>query len=345
MIFQSPWILVLLVLIPLVFFFSRKNKTAVRVSSLSVSKKLPVSLRQRLLFIPVVLQVAVIILVIIATARPQFVYGKTRRVTEGVAIEFVLDRSGSMAAEMIYKGKYTNRLDIVKDIIEDFIFGDGKELSGRENDLIGLISFAKYADTNFPLSLSHDPLNGFIDGISLVSEESEDGTSIGDALALAAARLENIETKVSDNDVYNIKSKVIIFLTDGENNAGRRTPEEAAALAADWGITVYAVGIGGDESSIIVETFAGERRMPVRSYIDENTLKSITEITGGKYWIASGGESLKEIYAIIDSLEKSEVVSYESIEYKELYIYFAAAALILLVLRILLASTYLRRIP
>ena len=119
MIFHSLWVFILFLFIPPVFFFFRKKKKmAVRVSSISVSKKLPVTLRQRLLFIPVFLQVAAIVLVIIAAARPQFIYGKTRRVTEGVAIEFVVDRSGSMAAEMIYEGRYTTRLDIVKDVIE-----------------------------------------------------------------------------------------------------------------------------------------------------------------------------------------------------------------------------------
>ncbi len=346
MIFHSPWLLLLLILIPPIFIYQRRFvKGGLKISSAALRGKLPVSLRQRLMFIPVLLQAAALVLVVIAAARPQTVNSESRKVSEGIAIELVVDRSGSMAAEMIYKGKYLNRLEIVKDVISDFIFGDGRKLGGRENDLIGLVSFARYADTNFPLSLSHGPLEEFINGVKIVTEESEDGTSIGDAVTLAAARLKSLDESDSSEEGYRIKSRIIILLTDGENNAGRRTPKEAAELAAEWGIKIYAVGIGGEESSIVVDSMFGAQRVPVGSNVDERTLKAAADISGGAYWTAGGAEAIREIYTEIDALEKSEVTSVEYTEYRELFSYFAASAIILIILRFILSASIFRRIP
>ena len=204
------------------------------------------SLRQRLLWLPPLLVFTGCLLMITGLSRPRERLEQTKTVTNGVAIEFVIDRSGSMSAEIESLGKLERRIDIVKRNLLDFIGGDGKTLSGRPDDLIGLIAFARYADTLAPLSLSHEILKDFTAGLDVVTVESEDGTSIGDAVALAAARLKTASDNNDPGNGYEITSRIIILLTDGENNAGRYSPREAAELASNWGIKVYAIGFGGN---------------------------------------------------------------------------------------------------
>jgi Ca-activated chloride channel family protein len=276
---------------------------------------------------------------------------KVKDVTKGVAIQMVVDRSSSMSAEMEYRGSRRNRLDVVKKVFEEFIMGNGEELEGRPNDLVGMVAFARYADTMAPLTLGHGALLRFLDQVKIVTRRAEDGTAIGDALALAAARLRTAEEDIarfasdSGEKEYEIKSKIIILLTDGQNNFGKRTPEQAAQLAADWGIKVYTIGVGGDEGVSTVKTLFGNFKVPTGTRVDTRPLQRVAEATGGIFRMADGDESLREVYTEIDRLEKSNIESVRYIDYRELFVPFALAALCLVMLEVFLAATVFRRIP
>jgi Ca-activated chloride channel family protein len=267
-----------------------------------------------------------------------------------VAIEMVVDRSSSMAAEMSHRGRSRNRLDIVKEVFREFVEGNGETLRGRPSDLIGLVAFARYADTACPLTLSHGVLLQYLDGVKLASPRTEwDGTGIGDALALAAARLKTAEDTLArqaerDPGAYLIRSKVVILLTDGEHNCGRRTPEEAAALAKEWGIKIYVVGMVG-ESFLTMPGLFGPTKVAVEPGVDRRRLEALAESTGGIYREASDEESLATVYAEIDRLEKTEIETLRYVDYRERFAPLALSALALLVLEAVLSYAILRRIP
>jgi Ca-activated chloride channel family protein len=263
----------------------------------------------------------------------------------------VIDRSSSMSAEMDYRGMRLDRLDVVKKVFEEFLMGNGEELEGRPNDLVGMVAFARYADTMAPLTLGHGALLRFLDQVSIVKRREEDGTAIGDALALAAARLKTAEEDLSKyadetgGKEYEIKSKIIILLTDGQNNYGKRTPEQAAELAAEWGIKVYTIGVGGDEGVSTVRTLFGNFKVPTGTRVDTRPLQRVADMTGGIFRMADDDKSLREVYAEIDRLEKSDIESVRYIDYKELFVPFGIAALCLILLEALLSATVFRRIP
>jgi Ca-activated chloride channel family protein len=351
--FESPWVLLALAAIPLILFIlsRRKGPGSIRFSSIGHARGAGRSLRQRLSRMPLALRVIAMALLVIALARPQMGREKVKDVTRGVAIQMVVDRSSSMSAEMEYRGSRLDRLAVVKKVFEEFIMGGSEKLEGRPNDLVGMVAFARYADTMAPLTLGHGALMRFLDQVRIVSRRSEDGTAIGDAIALAAARLRTAEEDLarfaseSGEKEYEIKSKIIILMTDGQNNFGLRTPEEAARLAADWGIKVYTIGVGGSEGVSTVRTLFGNFKVPTGSRVDTGPLQSVAEITGGVFRMAEDDESLREIYEEIDRLEKSEIESVRYIDYRELFVPFALAALCLIILEAALASTVLRRIP
>lgn len=350
MTFASPWFLLLILLVPLVLFPNRRQqRPALGFSDLTLIRAAGTSARQRLAWLPMALRAVACVLVILALARPQEGMEKIVDINQGIAIEMVLDRSGSMAAPFAYQGEEMTRLEAAKKVFLSFVNGDTKNLPGRPNDLIGMVAFARYADTICPLTLAHDALAGFLPGITLVDRRDEDGTAIGDALALAAARLKTAEETLasannrSKND-YTITSKIIILLTDGENNMGEMSPEKAAELARDWGIKMYIIGIGGDEV-MTVQTLFGARKIRTGRGVDQKTLASIAQATGGKFWLAEDGQALDTVYREIDTMEKSEVESIRYIDYKERFHGFALAGLVLLCIEFLLAATVFRRVP
>lgn len=331
MIFQDPLAFLLLLGIPLVFLFryrrNKKSHSGIPFPSVSLASEIPRSVRQRLGFIKPFLLIFSMVLLVIALARPRYGMEEVKTVNKGIAIEMVIDRSGSMGAGIRYEGKNITRLDAVKLVFTNFVIGNGRELKGRSNDLVGLVSFARYSDTVYPLSLSHITINSFLKNVSLVSDRNEDGTAIGDALSLGAARLKTVEDELdnlNNKDGYIIKSKIIILLTDGQNNWGKLSPVQAAELARDWGIKIYAIGIGGE---------------------DVDTLTRVANITGGKYFSAGNVQGLTKVYKEIDRLEKSEIESVKYMDYKEAFLPFATAALISIFLYIILSATLLRRIP
>lgn len=350
--FASPLAFLLLLLLPVLYYFShyRRRGAALHFSSTSAVTGAGESFRQRCqAFLPAARFLALALLVV-ALARPQQGQERVRDLSRGVAIEMVLDRSGSMGEEMPYDGQIRNRLEVVKRVANEFILGNGDALDGRPNDLIGLVSFAGYADTIAPLTLGHNALVRLIEEVDLVQLKSEDGTAIGDALALAAARLKTAEeTQMRINaqlqDDYEIKSKAIILLTDGQNNRGEHTPVEAAQLAKEWGIKIYAIGIGGDPDGARGRGPLGGFVFPRRQALDEESLKQLAEMTGGIYGRAGTARALRDLYEEIGALETSEIESLRYLDYKERFLPFALAAFFLLLGEAVLRGTWLRRHP
>jgi Ca-activated chloride channel family protein len=332
----------------------------VKFPSLIDMKNCPISWRLRLRPLLVVARLLCLALLILALARPRKGTVLSEISTEGVAIEVVADRSGSMQAEMDYEGRKLNRLEVVKRVLADFVAGDKKGLRGRTGDLIGLITFARYADTVCPLVLSHNVLTEFLKNTEIATLRSEDGTAIGDAIALAAARLRKAEEELERRNAqlgfgegrpeeseggFEIKSKAIILLTDGRNNQGEYEPLEAAELAKKWGIKIYTVGIGSAQSFATVTTAMGTFRMPTRDDLDERLLQDIAEKTGGFYSRADDAEALRDIVKRIDELEKTKVTSVQYTQYAEHFGRWTLPALILLGLEMLASCTILRKVP
>jgi Ca-activated chloride channel family protein len=333
----------------------RRRTAAIRFPAVAGIKKCPVSRRLRLRWFPGAARLACAALLIIALARPRAATVLSEVSTEGVAIEVVVDRSGSMQAQMSYHGENANRLEVVKKVLSQFVAG-GRNFSGRSGDLLGLVNFARYAETVCPLVHGGGVLLEFLKKTDIVKLRSEDGTAIGDAIALAAARLKNAEDQIETTrrrlglqpqagESFKITSKVIVLLTDGRNNTGEYEPLEAAELAKEWGIKIYAVGIGSDEAYTTVQTMMGAFKMPVRDDIDEDLLRRIAEATGGFYAKATDAESLEKIVEKIDSLEKTTVKSVQYARYSENFKYLALPALVLLVMEILSRCTVFRKIP
>ncbi|HVU63509.1 MAG TPA: VWA domain-containing protein [Phycisphaerales bacterium] len=345
----TPWVLLLLV-VPVVLLFIRiRRRPALALPTTSVAANLPKSFRQRFLWLPRFLLALSLAAAIVALARPQLGEGKVLTSTDAVAIQLVIDRSSSMGLAMPIDGQDLSRLDIVKRVVHDFLLGDGKSLAGRPADIIGLVQFAGFADTACPMIRDHRTLAQLVEAIPL-AQRFEDGTAIGDGLALAAARLHTAEedlksrhTELADED-FRIKSKIMILLTDGDNNRGKYDPVEAAKLAAQWGIKVYTIGIGGDSYQVFHTPF-GDQRIPVRGDVDEKTLKAIADATGGKFYRAEDGSALRDIYADIDRLEKSTVKTVDFTDYTELFSPIAMASAGLLAFRGLLVALWLRRSP
>lgn len=306
--------------------------------------------RTRLGFVPVLLRAAALAMLVTALARPREVIGSSRIDTDAIAIMVVVDRSGSMREPMMFEGRAESRLDVVKRVLEQFIKGDeARGMRGREGDLIGLIAFARYADTVCPLVHAHDALLRLTQAIDVARIPSENMTAIGDAIALGAAKLRQAEDdlarRAGHGDQRRIESKVMILLTDGENNAGEKSPAEAAKLAAEWGVKIHVIGIGAGENVMVMQTPFGERRIPVGGGFNDAALREAADLTGGRYWSADDAEALRNIYAEIDKMERTVVRTETFTRYHERFMPFALAAALALALELLASSTILRRLP
>lgn len=359
----SPWALILLLVLPVMAYLMlrRKGTAAVRFPSLVDMKSCLVSWRIRLRPLLTIARLLCVALLIMALARPRKGTVLSEISTEGVAIEAVVDHSGSMQTEMDYYGQKLNRLEVVKKVLSDFIEGDKKDLKGRSNDLVGLISFARYADTKCPLVHSHNVLLEFLKKTEIVKIRSEDGTAIGDAIALGAARLQKAEEeiqqrraqlassgeKISDANEsgFKIKSKVMILLTDGINNAGQYNPLEAAELAKKWDIKIYTIGIGSSQAFTTVKTLLGTYKRPTGQELDERLLEAIAEKTGAFYGKADDAKALRNIVEKIDELEKTEVKSVQYTQFAERFGPWTLTALLTLAAEILASCTVFRKIP
>ena len=272
-----------------------------------------------------VIRFTVLALLIFSLARPQVSQSREHKFTEGIDIFLVLDISESMRAED-FEG--SNRIQIAKSVVNDF-------LTHRQNDRIGLVVFAGESFTLCPLTSDYSVSVELLRDVEI--GQLEDGTAIGDALATATHRLRASKSQ----------TKIVILLTDGENNAGRIEPRVAASLAQSFGIKVYTIGMGKEGGARIpyADTTFGKRYREVLTYLDEDTLKQIANITEGRYFRATDTQSLKHIYAEIDRFEKTKFETVNIVAHKELTAYFLIPAVLLLGTEILLSNTVLRKIP
>ncbi len=346
------WLLVLVAAIPIARM-AWARVPVITFSALDASQELRPSWRGRLAFVPGALMVVSMAMLVLAVARPQNVEGQTKISTEGVAIEMVIDRSASMTAPMMYEGNRLTRFEVVKRVFTQFINGDGASLKGRKGDMIGLIVFAGFADTVCPLVRSYTVLSDLaLNTQPAPPSNPEGGTAIGDALALAAARLQTAEEQIQrlnnksdEPPEFTIKSKVIILLTDGEHNRGDALPLEAAQKARDWGIKVYTIGIGGSGGTVFIPGNTPGSRMEIRDRVDERTLSAIAEMTGGVYWNARDAQALRQVYAELGRLEQTNIATIEYTKVEERFQPFAIASGVCLAMSLLLSSTLLRRLP
>lgn len=317
--FHSPWFLLLLLLLPWVAWrlFRPRRLSAVAFSSVSFAQSLPPTLRQRFLWLPNGLLLLSLTMLILGLARPR--EGRQQSVvdSQGIAIQLVVDISGSMQAmDFQIDGQHVDRLTAIKSVAGRFVSG-GSGLAGRFNDLVGLVTFAGFADGITPPTLDHAFLVANLNSVQIVNERNEDGTAIGDAIALAVEKMNSLDERRQEK----IESKVIILLTDGENTAGQLKPLEGAEIAQKLGIKIYAIGVGtqGLAPFPVIDPFTGRRVVrQMQVQIDEVTLTKVAEATGGKYFRATDTDSLTKIYQEIDQLEKSEVKSNHFVDYLEL---------------------------
>ena len=280
-------------------------------------------------------------LLIVAFARPRIGMGYSEREESGIDIVLTIDVSGSMAGLDFSESRNRpmTRLDAVKEVVDAFI---GK----RPNDRIGLITFAANSFLVSPMTLNHDWLKKNLERIEIGVIDAN-RTAIGSAIGMSVNRL---------RDLKNAKSRAIILLTDGENNAGKISPIAAAEAAATYDTKIYTIAAGRsgivpaaalDENSRVVRDRAGN---PVyggdmRSEIDEDTLRKISEITGGKFYRATNLKELAQIYSELDKLEKTSVKLRNFTSYRELFQWFAGAAAAVLALKLILVNTKFRILP
>lgn len=331
MIFHDPLALILIGIIPplIYFYFRRRETSQVLFPSLHTLKKLKPSFFQRYRYVLIVLRSSAIALFVIALARPQYGNEQTKVKTEGIDIVLAVDVSGSMLAEDFeIGGRRYNRLYVIKQVVKDFI-------QKRTNDRLGLVVFAGRAYTQCPMTLDYGMLLQFLEKVEIGMVE--DGTAIGSGIGSSVDRLKNTKAK----------SKVVILLTDGRNNAGEIDPFTAAEIAKTLGIKVYTIGAGtkGLAPFPAIDLFGNTVMRQVKIDIDDDALREIAKITDGKYYRATDTESLKEIYRQIDKLEKTESEVTQYTEYSELFHYFLFPAFGLLLFELGLTKTKLRKIP
>lgn len=337
--FRDPWLLLTLLLAPVLYaLLAYRSRAAVTYSTLMLVERAPRSLRARFANVPALLIALAAGAVSVALAGPRTPDEQTRIHREGIAIEMVVDRSGSMDARDLRPDDMSvNRLDVVKSVFRRFVLGDATS-KGRPDDMIGLVAFARYADGLCPLTLDHGNLVNILDDLAIVTQREEDGTALGEGLALAVERLRESPAR----------SKVAILLTDGVNNAGDITPEQGVELAVAHHVKVYCIGAGttGLAPYPVRDPFTGRMALsPMRVEIDEQTLKMIADKTGGQYFRATDAESLDRIYHQINQLERTEIEQVKYLQYHEYYGAFALAALILLGVGTLASATLFRRLP
>jgi Ca-activated chloride channel homolog len=355
--FESPYALLLLIVPILALAWrhwrqKRRGQTAIPVPSVQILRGMPRSLRQRLQWLPTALLVLTWCLLTCALARPQSGQEQVRNINHGIAIEMIIDRSGSMRAPMDYRRKRQNRLETVKQVFGQFVFGErSADLKGRSNDLIGVIGFAHYPYTFCPLTLDHDALAFSLKNIQLITEQNdENGTAIGDAVAMGVARLADAERTLEaqtqrDAGAYRIKSKIIILLTDGQDEGSHtRSIAEAAELAKEHGIRVYTIAILGKDEQAGALPF-GRLLTAMSQQYDTSEIEALAKYTGGLFQTCDSSEALQAVYHQIDQLEKSEIEAVRYVTHHELYFPFAAGALATLLGALILRNTIFSRLP
>lgn len=324
--YANPQFFYLFILLPILlgwYIWSlRKNFGAFKVSTSGPFATYKPTFKQRFRHFLFVLRLLALAALIVALARPQSSSNSQSVNTEGIDIMLAMDISPSMLAEDLKP----NRIEAAKKMALEFI-------DSRPNDRIGLVVFAGESFTQCPLTTDHSVLKNLF--ASIKSGQIADGTALGDGLATAVNR---IKSSVA-------KSKVVILLTDGVNNAGSVPPLTAGEIASTFKIRVYTIGVGTQGfAPYPFQTPYGTRYENVEVQIDEPTMKQIAEMTQGKYFRATNNKKLKAIYGEIDKLEKTKIEVKEFRKHSEEYLPFALAAAGLLILEILLRYSYFRSV-
>ena len=320
------YLFLLLLLIPYIVWYimKRKNSEAtLQISDARVYAHTPKSYKNYLLHVPFALRIIALALVILILARPQTTNSWQNSEIEGIDIMLAIDVSTSMLAEDLKP----NRLEAAKDVAAEFI-------NGRPNDNIGITLFAGESFTQCPLTVDHAVLLNLIKDVKcgLI----EDGTAVGMGIANAVTRLKDSKAK----------SKVIILLTDGTNNAGDISPLTAAEIAKSFGIRVYTIGVGTNGlAPYPMPVAGGVQYLNVPVEIDTKTLAAIAGKTDGEFYRATDNKKLEDVYKDIDKLEKTKLNVKQYSKRYEAYALFAWLAAAALLLEILLRMTILKKIP
>ncbi|MEM1216839.1 MAG: VWA domain-containing protein [Bacteroidota bacterium] len=326
--FAQPWAFTLLLFIPLVWWWYQRTRHErypnLRMSSLQSLVEVTSWRAQLRQLLPWLRSLALLLLVV-ALARPQLTMQDETIKGEGIDIAIAMDLSSRMLA----KDFEPNRLEASKRVAIDFV-------DKREFDRISIVAFAGEAFTQCPLTTDHRIVKNFVS--TLACGILDDGTAIGQGLATAVNRLKDSEAK----------SKVIILLTDGVNNAGYLPPEQAAQIAQQFDVRVYTIGVGSEGEALtpVSRGPTGRYRYDIaRVEIDESLLQYIAQTTEGRYFRARNAQELASIYGLIDQLEKTEIESTIVKRYEERFRGFALAAALVLLLELLLRYAVLRAIP
>ena len=338
MTFTHPYLLWLLLLVPVLAWLKgkRTRQPAFLYSSVQLVKGIIGITRSNAGAILLKMRWLVLAIFIIAMAQPRLSQSETHVSASGVDIVVALDMSGSMAAEddgFVLNGQQSSRFAIAKDVLKKFI-------NKRPNDRLGLVVFGAKAFVVVPPTLDHDFLSANLERLDIGMEGFDDrATAIGSALSTAINRLRDLHSK----------SKIIILMTDGENNAGKVPPLTAAEAAHALGVKVYTIGVGtrGEARIFTGQTdFMGRKvyqKIPVD--VDEDTLTKIANLTGGKYYRADSSETLNKIYADIDRLEKTDIEVKKYTQYNELFPWVIVPGLFVLLLEVILSHTIWRKLP
>jgi len=329
--FLQPEWLWLLALLPLVLLWrGRKGSVAaVEYSNISVARTVAGSTRSRAGRWVWLLPAAAAALMVVGMARPQLAHGRTQVTASGIDIMLALDVSGSMQAlDFKVDGKRVNRIDVVKSVVSTFI-------DERPDDRIGIVSFAGAPYLISPLTLDHQWLQQNLDRVSVGG--ADDGTAIGSAIAASVNRLRESPAR----------SKIVILLTDGMNNTGKLSPMAAAEAAKALGVKIYtiAVGVRGEAPIPVKDEFGNTQMVMAKVDVDEKTLQAVSALTGGSFYRAVDTDSLVNIYAQINRLEKTTQVAQHFEHYRELYAWALFPAIALLGLGFGLENTRFRRLP
>jgi len=332
MTFAHPYLLLLLLLLPVAAWLLGRQGLPVAFvySSLGLVRGLTQARRSRAGQLLAALRWLALIALIVALAQPRLTKSETKVTVSGVDIVVAFDLSGSMAAEDFeLRGQRVNRLEMARDVLQRFI-------EQRPNDRIGLVVFATEAYIATPLSLDHEFLLQNLARLELGTIPANQ-TAIGSAFSTAVNRLREVQSK----------SKIVILMTDGVNNAGKIPPLVAAEAAQALGVKVYTIGVGTHGMAPVPVHMGGRKvgyqQQPVD--IDEDTLTKIADMTGGKYYRADNAERFRQIYAEIDQLEKTEADVKKFAQHRELFPWVLSLGLALLLVEVALGETVLRRLP
>lgn len=345
--FTRPWFLLLALAVPLVvWLWARRRQATLRFSDMGIVTGLPEGRRVWARRGGAILRALGLLLIVIALAGPSFADWRTRVPTEGIAIEVVLDVSGSMGAkDFQWEKESLSRLEAAKRALHLLVAGGdgpgGVHLDGRPSDLVGVVTFATWPESICPLTLSHTVLLRMLDGEQPRSVPGESETNISDAIALALHRLESAPTK----------RKVVVLISDGEHNVFRPqsewTPRQAAQIAANLNIPIYTIDAGSEAGS---DDTGGERPVDPKQRAKtrasaERTLRAVADITSGRYFQARDTAGLLAVCQDIDRLERQAIQSFQYRRYYEGFPWLGLGAFVVLLTLQLLEMTFWQRMP